>query len=139
MLAPVFRQHHDAPDFSNALANFKPATSGNWINIIQCQNVMTVLTIISIDLGIKRNLVLTHHRSHAHIVGTSPFAFFCNANNFHEYDRLVFFRNTHKSHGAFPGFLIFETVALASTVAGMRKFFYKRFPAFELAIFHKGI
>jgi hypothetical protein len=45
MLSAVFRQHHDAPDFGNALADCEPAASGHRVDIVQRKDVMAILAV----------------------------------------------------------------------------------------------
>jgi hypothetical protein len=39
--------------------------------------------IIAYDFGIKRNLVLAHHRGNAYVVGARAFTFLCDPDDFH--------------------------------------------------------
>ena len=78
MFAAVFRQYHNTPDFGNAfssIAYLEPAASSHRVNTVQRQNVMAVFAIMGIDFGIERNLVLVHHRCHAHVVDASALTF----------------------------------------------------------------
>ena len=95
MLSAVFRQHHDAPDFGDALADFEPAASGHRVDIVQRKDVVAILAVMRIDFGFERNLVLAHHRGDTHVVDTSAFTFLCDPDNFH-------FRSSYSSSSEMP-------------------------------------
>ena len=139
VMPAVFRQHDDAPDFRGFAIDTKPAASGHGVDIVESEDVVALFAVLRIDFGVERNLMLTHHRLDAHIVGTSAFAFFCYADDFHERNRLFFFGNAHELHGGFPRLAVFETVALAAAITGVGKFFHEGFPTFELAVLDESI
>lgn len=139
VMPAVFRQHDDAPDFGGFAIDTEPAACCHRVNIIEGKDVMAIRTVLRIDFGVERNLMLAHHRLDAHIVGTSAFAFFCYADDLHERNRLFFFGNAHELHGGFPRLAVFETVALAAAVTGVGKFFHEGFPTFKLAVLDESI
>ena len=83
MLSAVFRQHHDAPDFGDALADCEPTASGHRVDIVQRKDVVAVFAVMRIDFGFERNLVLVHHRGDTHVVGARAFTFLCDPDDLH--------------------------------------------------------